>query len=235
MSQVVPVPLPRRRSPREWVEGWPSLVTVFAVAGALALLAVCLGWRGSDLPAQVFRSELVRRDGFVVWNSQWFGGHSMLSYSVLSPVAGSLTGPLAVGAISGVAAALLFERILRYAYGRTVWLPAVWFALGPGANLIVGRVTFALGVAFAMGAVYALQRRRSIIGVALALLCALSSPLAGAFLALGGVAWACAHRERRTAALAVTAAALAPIVVIAVLFPNPGSEPYEPWALLWDL
>src|SRR6202035_5277436 len=99
MSQVLPVRLPRRRSPREWIEGWPSLVNVFAGAGALALLAV---WRGSDLPAQVFRTELVRRDGFVIWNSQWFGGHAMLTYSVLAPTVATLTGPVALGALSGV-------------------------------------------------------------------------------------------------------------------------------------
>src|SRR4051794_15960447 len=184
MSSVVGLRLPRGNDTQNssarpsWFDGWPGLLTVFALAGTCTLLAIALDFRGSDLPAQVFRSELVRRDGFVVWNSQWFGGHSMLSYSVLSPLAGALTGPLAVGAISGVAAAVLFERILRYAYGRTVWLAAIWFALGTVANLIVGRVTFALGVAFAMGAVYALQRRRSVVAIALALLCALSSPLA---------------------------------------------------------
>src|ERR1700730_4633048 len=203
MSQVLPVRLPRRRSPREWIEGWPSLVTVFAVAGALALLAMCLGWRGSDLPAQVFRTELVRRDGFVIWNSQWFGGHAMLTYSVLAPTVATLTGPVALGAMSGVLSAVLFERILRFAYGRTAWLGALWFALGTATNLIVGRVTFALGVAFGLGAVYALQRRRTIPAVALALLCSLSSPLAGAFLAIVGAAWACAQRERRVIAAAV--------------------------------
>src|SRR5438874_8007818 len=133
---LVPVSLPRRRSPREWLEGWPSLLTVFGVAGALALLAVCLGWRGSDLPAQVFRTELVRRDGFVMWNSQWFGGHAMLTYSVLAPAVATLTGPVALGALSGVVSAVLFERILRFAYGHTAWLGALWFALGTATNLI---------------------------------------------------------------------------------------------------
>jgi hypothetical protein len=236
VSSVVGLRVPRRRVDRPaWFDGWPGLVTVFALAAACTLLAIVLGWRGSDLPAQVFRSELVRRDGFVVWNSQWFGGHALLSYSVLSPLVGSLTGPLTLGAISGVAAAVLFERILRHAYGRTLWFPAIWFALGTVANLIVGRVTFGLGIAFGLAAVYALQHRRPVVAVAAALLCALSSPLAGAFLALAAVALACAERERRVTALAVAAGALAPIAVIGFLFPNPGTEPYEPWALAWDL
>ena len=92
------------------------MVTAFAVAASLAIIAICLGWRGSDLPAQVFRSDLVRRDGFVLWNSQWFGGHAFLPYSVLSPFVAALTGPLALGAVSGVAAAVLFARILRFSF-----------------------------------------------------------------------------------------------------------------------
>ncbi|HYL51591.1 MAG TPA: hypothetical protein VEZ15_06455 [Acidimicrobiia bacterium] len=232
---LVPVSLPRGRSRREWVEGWPSLVTAFAVAGALALLAVCLGWRGSDLPAQVFRTELVRRDGFVIWNSQWFGGHAMLTYSVLAPAVASLTGPIALGALSGVFSAVLFERILRFAFGRTAWIGALWFALGTVTNLIVGRVTFALGVAVGLGAVYALQRRHIAPAVVLAVLCSLSSPLAGAFLAIAAAAWACAQRERRAISVGVAVAAVAPIATVALLFPTPGSEPYEPWALIWDL
>ncbi len=235
MSQTVPVSFPRRRSPREWVEGWPSLVTVFVVAGALTLLAVCLGWRGSDLPAQIFRVDLVRRDGFVMWNSQWFGGHAMLTYSVLAPTVATLTGPVALGALSGVLSAVLFERILRFAFGRTAWLGVLWFAIGTVTNLIVGRVTFALGVACGLGAVYALQRRHLVPAVILALLCSLSSPLAGAFLAIAAAAWACAQRDRRVISVAVLVGAVAPIATVAVLFPNPGSEPYEPWALIWDL
>jgi len=236
MTQSMPVAIARRPGDRApWLEGWPSMVTAFAVAGSLAIIAICLGWRGSDLPAQVFRSDLVRRDGFVIWNSQWFGGHAFLPYSVLSPLVGALTGPLALGAISGVAAAVLFERILRFEFGSIAWVGALWFAFGTVTNLIVGRVTFAMGVAIALLAVYSLQRRRPILAVVAALLCSLSSPLAGAFLALVAAAWALTTRDRRLVALSMCAAALAPIAVIAVLFPNPGSEPYESWALIWDL
>jgi hypothetical protein len=236
MTQSMPVAIARRPGDRApWLEGWPSMLTAFAVAGGLAIMAICLGWRGSDLPAQVFRSDLVRRDGFVIWNSQWFGGHAFLPYSVLAPLAGALTGPLALGAISGVAAAVLFERILHFAFGRVAWIGALWFAVGTATNLIVGRVTFAMGVALGLLAVYSLQRRRPTLAVVAALLCSLSSPLAGAFLALATAAWALATRDRRLLALVMCATALAPIAVIALLFPNPGSEPYEVWALIWDL
>ena len=218
-----------------FLDGWPNLLTVFAVAGALAIVTVCLGWKGSDFPAQVFRTELVRQDGFVLWNSQWFGGHPMLSYSVLSPILGAFTGPIALNAISMVVSTVLFERILRFAFGRASLVGALWFAVASATNLIVGRMTFGLGVALGLGAVLALQRRLPVIAVALALLCSLSSPLAGAFLAIAAAAWACARRDERLPALIVVATSLAPIALIAMLFPNPGSEPYEPWAFAWDL
>ena len=127
MSQVLglsPAPARSHQPTRKWFDGWPSLVTVFAVAATLALLASLLGWRGSDLPAQMFRAELFKRDGFVLWNSQWFGGHALLAYSVLAPVFGALTGPIALGAFSGVIAAVTFERILRFELGRAAWFGA---------------------------------------------------------------------------------------------------------------
>src|SRR5436190_11159958 len=214
---------------------WQGLAAVFGLATGLAALAMTLGWRGSDLPAQVFRTELFRQDGFVLWNSQWFGGHATLAYSVLSPVLSSLTGPVLLGAVGGVISAVLIERILRVGFGRSSLFAALWFASSTVTNLVVGRITFSLGLAFGFGAVLALQRKHVVIAAACALLCSLASPLAGLFLGVGAAACAIADRPRRLTALVTTAAALAPIAAITLLFHSPGSEPYEPWALSWDL
>ena len=46
---------------------WPLVPT--GLATALALLAIGMRWRGSDLPAHFFRVALVERDGFQVWNN----------------------------------------------------------------------------------------------------------------------------------------------------------------------
>ena len=137
----------------------------------LAVLAITLGWRGSDLPAQVFRAELFRQDGFVLWNSQWFGGHAVLNYSVIAPAISAPIGPLALGALSGIASAFMFERILRFSFGAVAWLGSLWFALGTVINLIVGRTTYAFGVVLALGAIYALQHRTVVLAVAFAVLC----------------------------------------------------------------
>jgi hypothetical protein len=224
---------PRPRTPR--IEGWQTGLTMVAVATAAALLAIAAGWRGSDLPAQVFRAELFREDGFVVWNSQWFGGHAMLGYSVIAPAISAAFGPVALGAVSGIASALLFERILRFSFGSVAWLGALWFALGTVTNLIVGRTTYAFGVALALGAVYALQHRHGVIAIVCGFLCALASPLAGCFLAIIAAAWAVGSREKRVWALGLGFATIAPVATIALLFPTAGAEPYEPWALIWNL
>src|SRR5215813_11869719 len=130
---------------RERLGYWTSALYAGGVAGVLALIAVLAGWRGSDLPAQVFRVELLRRHGFVLWDSQWFAGHSTLNYSVLSPVLGPLTGPVALGAVCGVVSAVLFDRLLRDEFGSAAWFGSLWFAVATVTNLIVGRVTFGLG------------------------------------------------------------------------------------------
>jgi hypothetical protein len=225
----------RPRWVNDWLDDWPTMTAVVGVAGVLALLAITLGWRGSDLPAQVFRAELFRKDGFVLWNSQWFGGHALLGYSVIAPAISAPIGPLALGALSGIASAFLFERILRFSFGSVAWLGSLWFALGTVINLIVGRTTYAFGVALGLAAIYALQHRKVVVAIVAAMLCALASPLAGGFLAIVALAWAAAERTRRLHALLVLATALAPIAIIALLFPTAGSEPYEPWALVWDL
>ena len=89
-----------------------------AVATASALLAIALGWRGSDLPAQVFRAELFRQDGFVLWNSQWFGGHAVLGYSVIAPaISAADRTARARCAERHRVGAVMFERILRFSFG----------------------------------------------------------------------------------------------------------------------
>jgi hypothetical protein len=66
-------------------------------------------------------------------------------------------------------------------------------------------------------------------------LCALASPVAALFLAVGAAAWGCARREDRIPAWVVVVCALAPIAVISLLFPAPGAQPYRWWNFLFDL
>jgi hypothetical protein len=137
--------------------------------------------------------------------------------------------------MSGIVAAFLFDRIVVQAFGAHARVASVWFALATVTNLVVGRVTFAAGVAVALAAILALQRGRPALAGFCAVLASLTSPLAGLFLATAAVGLGMARREHRTHAMAVGAVTLVPVLGIAVLFPSPGSFPYEPWALARDL
>ena len=69
-------------------------------------------------------------------------------------------------------------------------------------------------------------RGRAAAALALAALCTLASPVAGAFVAMATLAWALGCRAARRLALAMTLAALAPIALLAMAFPEGGSEPF---------
>ena len=108
------------------------------------------------------------------------------------------------------------------------------FALGFCVELLSGRVPYDLGFAIGLGSVLALLRGRLALALVLALLTSAASPVAGAFLALAGLAYALAAwregHQGRDRGLALAAAALLPIVVLALAFPEGGYEPFAPSA-----
>jgi hypothetical protein len=207
----------------------------FVVASALCVLAIVMRWRGPDLPAQVFRANLVRHHGLIIWNAMWYGGHSTLSYSVITPVLGALLGPVTVTALSGIAAAVLFQRMAEAQFGTGARLATVWFAVGTVMNLVMGRAAFAVGLAFALAAIAGLQAKHDVLAAAAAAAAALASPVAAVGVAIAGTAVVIMNPGRRTRAALVVAAAVLPVAVLTVVFPDSGSFPYPLWALLLDL
>ena len=215
---------------------WRGAADSAALASLLALAAVVLRWRGGDLPGQLFRAELFRRYGFLQWQSQWYGGHSLVTYSVLAPVLLSWLGPVLLGALCGVISALLFDRLVRRAFGRASRLGSLWFAAGTVTNLAVGRVTFALGLTAGLAALLAALNARWRLAVLFGVLCPLASPVAGVFLALCAGSRVVARREQRFAWGSVAMSAALPIAVIAVVFPERNLYfPFPAWQLGWDL
>jgi uncharacterized membrane protein len=205
------------------------------VVAALVLSAVYLIWapRPVDLAAHVFRADLFGREGFTVWNGQWYGGHHTPAYSVLSPPLGWLLGVRLTIVLATVAAAALFEPLARRHFGaeQARW-GALWFGIGACTLLFTSRLPFALGVAFGLAALLALQRDRRVLAIVFAALCPLGSPVAGLFLAMGGVAYAIAsrnHEESRARireGLAIAAAAFIPPAFLSLAFPEGGYAPF---------
>jgi hypothetical protein len=201
-------------------------------AALLAGLYLVLKPRSPDLAAHVFRADLFGREGFTIWNGQWYGGHHTPAYSVLSPPLSWLLGPQLMGALSTVGATACFTELARRHFGaQAARLGTLWFGIGSASLLFTNRLPFALGVGFGVAAVLAVQRDRRVLAPFLAVLSAISSPVAGLFLAMAGVAHALAARgegvpiKRRDGAwLAV--AGLGPPVLLTIAFTEGGYAPF---------
>jgi hypothetical protein len=180
----------------------------------------------ADLAAQTYRVELFREVGFSLWDNGWYGGHHVPGYSLLFPPLGALLGVRVAGAVAAVAAAWAFERLTLDRFGSgQARVASLWFGLGTGGLLVAGRLTFALGVALAVGAAWAASSGRQRLAVVVGLLAGAASPVAGAFLALGAAAWGLGTGERwRAAGLGL--AGLVPAVALSVLFPEGGTFPF---------
>ncbi len=200
-----------------------------AVALSAALAAAMLAWNPpvGDLAAQVFRTELFQRGGLAIWNGSWYGGHYTLTYSVLFPPLAALLGPRLVGTLAVVASSYLFDRLVRDRWGEAARWATLWFAAGVVTLLADGQLTFALGAAFGLAALRALQLRRPGPALAAGAACALSSPVAAAFLA-GVILAGTLPRDRRAnlAAIWVACLALALVLVPNIAFPESGQFPF---------
>ncbi|MCU4183599.1 hypothetical protein K6U06_04455 [Acidiferrimicrobium sp. IK] len=247
---------------------WASLdartAGVGALAGAVVVAGLLLGWRGVDLPAQLYRVGLFRRQGFALWDSQWFGGHWLLDYSVLFPAVAASIGVGLVTVLAAVTATLAFDRLVVWELGNRARAASVVFALGVAVQSSIGQLTFLAGEAAGLWCLVALARRRWTLAAGGAALATLASPLAGAFVALAVAAvwvansglakrWPPAPREaagrwpwlRRAVLpagggkvaggyLAVLAAAAVPVGVTSLLFPGQGPMPYPFTDYLWE-
>ena len=201
-----------------------------AVALSAALAALMLAWNPQvgDLAAQVFRTELFQRGGMAIWNGSWYGGHYTLTYSVLFPPLAALIGPQAVGSLAVIVSSYFFDRLVRDRWGEAARWATLWFAAGVVTLLADGQLTFALGVAFGLGALRALQLGRGGAAAAAAAGCALSSPVAAAFLAGVVIAGALERgRPLNRIAFWVAAIALGLVLVPNLAFPEPGQFPFS--------
>ena len=210
---------------------WTLAPTVAALAFGVAYLL--LEPRPGDLAAHVFRAELFGREGFTIWNGQWYGGHHTPAYSVLSPPLAWLLGPRLLLVVAAVASAALFERIVRDHFGATAArFGALWLGVGTATLLATSRMPFAVGVAFGLAAILALQRGRVRWSLAFAILSTLGSPVAGLFLAMAGVAHALAAgggegaSRQRAVGAGLAAASFVPPVCLSLAFPEGGYAPF---------
>jgi len=230
-------------------------VPAWTITAAFGLAYLLAAPSSADLATATYRSQLFGRVGPTLWDNAWYGGHHLPAYSLLAPALGWLMGPRLLAALSMTIAAALFTALIEGRFpARATRISAVWFAFGAGVGLLSSRVAFDLGLALGLGALLSAQRGRRALALALALLTALASPVAGAFLALAALAWALAGLPRAatrtdgTEPLAspsqgitvgpagalspawrggLAVVALAPIALLALVFPEGGTQPFD--------
>ncbi|WP_435228289.1 MFS transporter [Streptomyces sp. Tue6028] len=196
---------------------------------------------GGDLAAQDAWAEFVGRHPDSAYNLAWYGGMHPVSYSVVSPYLMSVLGVRTTMMIAGtVSAGLLTLILIRSRAVRNPLWPTVAGIFALLCNAISGRVTYGLGMVFALAATavvfcwpYRWRYKRwakALCAAPLAALATTASPVAGLFVGL--VAVALFLQKRRPGAYAL---GIAPTIVVAVsawLFPFSGTQPMTVYSVI---
>ncbi len=205
----------------------------------LTAVYLVLAPSSGDLAAATYRGNLFARAGFTLWDNGWYGGHYLPGYSLLAPALGALMGERLLLALCAVVASGLFGLLAQRTFQITgARVAGASFALGVCVGLLSGRVAYGLGITVGLLALLMLMRGWTVAALVLAVLTSVASPIAGAFLALAGLADALATapgalHERggwrtRPRGLVLAVAAIAPIMALAVAFHEGGWEPFAP-------
>lgn len=204
---------------------WARRRLEWVTAGLAAVLGVAyllLPRMGSDLSAQVARAGFFADHGYTPIDLRWYGGVDQLGYSLVSQPVMALLGVRVAGVLALVLSSVAFALLLRRTGAPRPWWGALLGTLCIAGNLVSGRVTYALGVMFGVLALLALTYRRARWAAALAaLLASATSPVAGLFLGLAGVALL-ASKKRITDGLLLAVPAAIPLALTAGLFSDGG-------------
>jgi hypothetical protein len=225
---TAPPPAEETRQRRRFELKQPVAYEAWILGALFCLYCWLLGPSTSDLAAATFRSDLFDANGVLIYNAQWYDGHHLPAYSLLSPPLGALVGTRLMAALFTFGTIVVFERIVVPRYGTAGRVAAVLMVITAGGSLLIGRVAFAVGLFFLVLAIYYWLEERWIPTCAAAIGSALGSPLAGLFLAMIAGVWFLFTRglNRRIWGIAIAVAAVAPSLVLQFAFREGGTFPY---------
>jgi hypothetical protein len=214
----------------------PDVAVALAVSATLALALAAFGPPGVDRAAHQHLTSAFATDGWRFWDNYWYAGrYELVNYSPLYYPLAAIFGYLTVAVVAVVAGAGLFASAVLRQWGAPARLSALLFAAFWPGVLIAAQYPFALGCAFALAALVAMQRGHPLLLVLWCVACLLASPLA--FLLLGVTLLGLAGAQRRHLVLRQTRV-IAPVCAITILglgqllvfraFPAGGAFAY-PW------
>ncbi len=213
------------RVPRWWSSSW-FWAPFIAACGVVAVWL--FGFRGPDVPAQLYLSQLFHTHGWILWNNSWYGGHYQFSYSVLFPALGASIGIYGAALLCAATSAWAFERLVVAHFGRRSVLAVTLFALGTIVPVAIGQLPFLAGETAGLLALLAAHRNHRAFAVALAASCALFSEVAGVFLVMALVSWGLtSERDQRVPLFALAGVAALPVAVLTLTLPRLGPFPFR--------
>ena len=212
----------------------PIVAEAILAAIVAATLAATLSWLGppgSDLAAHVYQSSFFHDRGFALWNNFWYAGrYSFVTYSLLYYPLASLIGIKLLAVASIATAALAFTVVVAREWGPAARWSNRSFAVVWAGIVLSGAFPFALGMALALLALWALQARRRGRFALLAALTIAASPVAFLLLAILMLGNGIAHRWSR-ADIVVPLLTIGGIGLVEVLlwrlFPSSGRFPFS--------
>src|SRR5438045_1064871 len=200
-------------------------------AGSLAAVLAWLGPPGSDLAAHAYQRADSIQHGFSLWNNFWYAGrYSFITYSVLYYPLAALLGIKLLAVATIATAALAFAVVIGREWGPTARWSSRTFAVVWAGIVLSAAFPFALGIALALLALWAVQARSHWRFALLAGLTLAASPLAFLLLALllGGIAIERRAEPRRLLLpAAVIGAASAIELLLWRAFPEGGQYPFS--------
>lgn len=234
----LPAAPPEGSRRREWLDPRKPVMAATLTAAVLHIIwAVFLATDGGDIAAQAAWTGWARKFPDTAFNLAWYGGMHPANYSVLSPYLMGWAGIRTVATVTGTLSATLTALLLVRFKAPMAMPAAIWAAFALSCNSASGRVTFGLGLLFALAAVFpayaggrGTPMLRAVGMFALGVLATLASPVAGLFVMVLAAALILTGRRRAGIALA-----LGPPIVVAttsLLFPFYGNQPISTTAIV---
>ena len=227
-------PIKRERSrPAAWWRpaGSGEVLVCTALAATLGAVLAWFGPPGTDFAAHVYQRALFLRHGFTLWDNFWYAGrYSFIDYSLLYYPLAAFLGIRVLAVMSVSIASLAFAAVAAREWGPVARWSSRSFAVVWAGFLISAAFPFALGFAFALLALWALQSRHRWRFALLTLLTLAASPVALVLLAvvIAGVAMARRDTLDRPGLPAFAlGGALALEFVLLRLFPGTGVYPFS--------
>jgi hypothetical protein len=209
-----------------WRLRWPvarEAVLCTGLATAAAALLVWLAPPGGDLAAHEYQRSLYLLHGFTLWDNFWYAGrYAFVNYSVLYYPLAALLGINLLAVVSVGVAGGGFARLAEREWSRSArWAGRCFALVWPGV-ILAGEFPLALGIAFAVLCLLALQAGRRWLGAVCIVLSLAASPVAFVLLVVVLAGMALGRRPAlRSGAVpaAAVAVALATELLVLHLFP----------------